>query len=194
MTLSEFSVNNKVLINIVMITLLVLGVLSLSRMPQEQFAEVPFFWVIITVPAPGFSAEDVERRILIPIEDEMSGLDSLDTVQSTAQEGLGTVRVQFSDGISRNEFKTLYQDVRTRFSRVVLPDEALQATINDFSSNDFLPVIEVVVHGDTDYGLLRQAALLLEDDLKTIDDVSGIDASHQSSDPGIASVNEIGCG
>ena len=67
MNFGKFSVNNSVLINILMIAVLVLGVLSLSRLPREQFSEVPFFWVNIAVPYPGVSAEDVEKTVTIRI-------------------------------------------------------------------------------------------------------------------------------
>ena len=39
MTIGTFSVKNGVLINILMVTLLILGFFSLRRLPQEQFAE-----------------------------------------------------------------------------------------------------------------------------------------------------------
>lgn len=52
MTIGRFSVTHTVLINILMVTILALGVFSLIRLPQEQFAEVPFFWVNVIVPYP----------------------------------------------------------------------------------------------------------------------------------------------
>jgi multidrug efflux pump subunit AcrB len=175
MKTGRFSVNNSVLINILLATILILGALSIARMPREQFSEVPFFWVNIVVPAPGLSAADIEKQILIPVEQEMKGLDRLKKVSSTARDGLGVVRVEFSDGISRSTFERFYQDARTRFGRVALPDEALQPVIDDFSSNDFLPVIEVVLYGDADYALLKDTARLLADDLLGVPQVSGID-------------------
>ena len=68
MNFGKFSVNNSVLVNILMIAVLVLGALSLSRLPREQFSEVPFFWVNIAVPYPGVSAEDVEKSVTIKIK------------------------------------------------------------------------------------------------------------------------------
>ena len=99
MNLGSFSVRNHVLVNILMFALLVLGLLSLQRMPREQFSEVPFFWVTISVPYPGASPEDIERSVTIKIENVMQGLKSLKSVSSVSSEGLSRVRVEFEDGI-----------------------------------------------------------------------------------------------
>ncbi|QEN08661.1 efflux RND transporter permease subunit [Oceanispirochaeta crateris] len=175
MNIGQFSVKNPVLINILMVTLLVLGGISLSRMPREQFAEVPFYWVTILVPYPGAAAEDVEKLITIPIENEMQGLDNLDQIQSVTSEGVSSVRVAFDSGISSDEFDKLFQDVRTRFSKVSLPEGTLDSLVDDFSSNDFLPVVEVVLSGDGDYASMIDEADRLYEQLVRISDVSSVD-------------------
>ncbi|MDA3958330.1 efflux RND transporter permease subunit [Oceanispirochaeta sp.] len=175
MNIGQFSVKNPVFVNILMVTLLVLGGLSLSRMPREQFAEVPFYWVTILVPYPGVAAEDVEKLITIPIENEMQGLDNLDQIQSLTTEGVTSVRVAFDSGISSDEFDKLFQDVRTRFSKVSLPEGTLDSLVDDFSSNDFLPVVEVVLSGRGSYTSMINEAERLYEQLIRISDVSSVD-------------------
>ena len=175
MNLPKFSTENSVLLTIVLATVLVLGGFSVARIPQEQFSEVPFFWVNIVVPYPGVSASDIERSVIVKVEREMQGVDSLKQIQSVASDGLAVVRVEFDDGISNDEFDRLFQDVRTRFSRVELPDGTLQALVDDFSSNDFLPVIEVAVSGPAAYQTLNETARVLRDRILEIDDVSSVD-------------------
>ena len=172
MNIGKFSVNNSVLINILMIAVLVLGALSLSRLPREQFSEVPFFWVNIAVPYPGVSAEDVEKSVTIKIENEMEGIDKLDEIVSVTQEGLSIVRVEFDSGISNDEFERLFQEVQTRFSKVDLPDGTLKAFIDDFSSSDFLPVIEVILAGNVEYETLNDSARLLRERLLNVPQVA----------------------
>ena len=88
MSLPGFSTENTVLLTIVLITVLVLGNFSVLRMPQEQFSEVPFFWVNVVVPYPGASASDIEQSVTVKIEREMQGLDSLKQIQSVTGGGL----------------------------------------------------------------------------------------------------------
>ncbi len=173
MSLPKFSVDNHVLLNIVLVTLLSLGAISLGRLPREQFAEVPFYWVNVAVPYPGASAADIERAVTVPIEREMQGIDSLKGIQSVTSDGLSVVRVEFDDGITVDKFERLFQDVNTRVSRVALPDGALDATIADFSSNDFLPVIDVVISGTASRQTMEDAARTYRDAILELKGVSG---------------------
>ena len=70
-TVGGFSVKNPVFVNIVMVAILVIGFFSFLQLPREQFPEIPFYWVIITVPYPGVSAEDIEKNITSEIENEL---------------------------------------------------------------------------------------------------------------------------
>lgn len=174
-SIGRFSVTKPVMVNILMITVLILGGLSLARLPQEQFAEIPFFWVNVIVPYPGVGAEDMESSVTVPVENAFQGLDKLKKISSTTSEGLSVVRVEFDDGITQQEFKSLYQDVQTRFSQVSLPDGVLDPIVDDFSSADFLPVIEVVISGNLPYEQLREQAISLQNKILKLKDVSDVE-------------------
>jgi len=102
MKIADLSVKNPVLVNILMFAVLALGAFSISRLPREQFSEVPLFFINVIVPFPGVSAEDVEESVTIPIEQEMQGIDSLEAISSTTTEGLSTVTLEFDDGLSND--------------------------------------------------------------------------------------------
>ncbi len=173
-TIGKFSVTKPVLINILMVTVLALGLFSLIRLPQEQFAEVPFYWVNVIVPYPGVAAEDIESSVTIPVENAFQGMDRLKQISSTTSEGLSVVRVEFDDGIDDQLFKALYQDAQTRFSQVTLPEGTLPAILDDFSSSDFLPVIEVIISGNLPYQELREQALALQNEILKVGDVADV--------------------
>lgn len=175
MKVGQFSVGNPVLVNIIMAALLVMGALTLIRIPQEQFSEVPFYFAVIQVPWPGVSAEEIEQQVIIPIEEEMQGLEELDSITSFSSEGLAIVSVRFDDGISKDRFNQLVRDVNTRFSKVVLPSDTVDPVVDTFSSNDFAPVIEIVLSGDVGYGELVRSAELLADPLRRINEVDDVD-------------------
>jgi multidrug efflux pump subunit AcrB len=113
MSLGKFSVSNPVLVNILMVVIFVLGFLSISRLPQEQFSEVPFYWVNVIVPYPGVSAEDVEKTVTVPIENEYANLEKMSKISSVSSEGLSVVRIEFEDGINDADFNRLIK----RFKR-----------------------------------------------------------------------------
>jgi multidrug efflux pump subunit AcrB len=157
-----------------MMALLLFGFLSASRMPREQYDEVPFYFVTILVPFPGAGAEDVERQVTIPIENEMQSLENLKEISSQSSEGFSLVQIQFDDGISSDKFDKLYSDVRTNFTKATLPEGVSQETIDDFSSADFIPVAEVVLSGNIDYARLIRRAEFLEADIRALKDVSDV--------------------
>jgi len=175
MNIAKLSVRNPVLVSILMFAVLALGAFSLSRLPQEQFSEVPLFFVNVIVPYPGVSAEDVEQSVTIPIEQRMQGIDSLEEIRSNTSEGLSTVTLQFDDGLDNDEFARLFQEVQNRFSNVSLPSGTLQGVVDDFSSNDFLPVIEVILHGTSNFEALDSTGRALADRIQQRADVSGVD-------------------
>jgi multidrug efflux pump subunit AcrB len=82
--------------------------------------------------------------------------------------------VEFDDGIDDQLFKALFQDAQTRFSQVTLPDGTLPAILDDFSSSDFLPVVEVIISGNLPYQELREQALALQNEILKVGDVADV--------------------
>ncbi|MGD9201083.1 MAG: efflux RND transporter permease subunit [Chitinispirillia bacterium] len=172
MNIGKFSVSNPVLVNILMIAILALGTLSMLRLPREAEPEVSFSWVLMVVPYPGASAEEVEKNVTIKIEDEISDIDNIKKITSTSEPGSAFLMVFFEDGISDNEFKRLYQDVRTEFDKVELPEGTLEPWIDDFSTSDMVPMITLHLKGDLDDAAINRAAHDLQDKLLDIKDIS----------------------
>ena len=146
MKIGKLSTANPVFVNIVTITLLVLGLFSLYRLPREQFVEVPFYWAILSVRYPGAPADEIEKTVTVKLEQELKNLPQLKRIQSSSTEGFALLRLEFRDGISNEEFGRLYQEAITRAGKVTLPAGADKPQIKDFSSADFLPVIQLVLY------------------------------------------------
>ncbi|THB66637.1 MAG: efflux RND transporter permease subunit [Spirochaetaceae bacterium] len=174
MNIGAFSTKNPVLVNIVTLLILSVGFLSVVRLPQEQFAEVPFFFINITVPYPGVSAQDIESTVTARVESTMQGLDKLSAVRSLTNDGVTNIQLEFDQGITRPEFDRVFQEVQNRYSALSLPDGVASAGISEFSSNDFLPVIEVVLHGNLPYVELNSIAQRLADTFEGVPQVSDV--------------------
>ena len=85
---------NRVAANLLMFTLLIGGVLTAFRIKQEVFPEFDLDRILITVPYPGASPDEVEKSIVKAIEEEVNGLDGVKEVTSAALEGVGSVDVE----------------------------------------------------------------------------------------------------
>ena len=59
MSLARLSVNNPVPVNLLMVAIILLGAVSLVRLPRELMSDISFNWVFIAIPYPGVSAEEI---------------------------------------------------------------------------------------------------------------------------------------
>ena len=157
-----------------MCVILVLGVATLTQLPREDFPQITFYFAVISVPYPGVSVDDIERNVTIKIEDEMSDFDDLRELRSFTLDGVAIVTLEFDETLSQEEFDTRFQEVRSRFNNIILPDDVGDALIDTFSSADFLPVIQVIVSGDQPYTIIAEHAERLQDILEDIPDVPEI--------------------
>ena len=74
--------------NLLMLVLLVGGFFLGYRIKKEVFPYFELDRVRITVPYPGASPQEVERGIILAIEEAVQGLEGVDEVRSSAKEGL----------------------------------------------------------------------------------------------------------
>lgn len=175
MNIGKFSVTNPVLVDILMVSILLLGIFSFIRLPRELMSDVAFSWVFIAVPYPGVSAEEIEKNVTIKIEEEISDVDRLKRISSITRDGVCFVQVEFEDEISKNEFARLYQDVRVEFDKVTLPDGTMDPWIDDFTTSDFMPIISAVLIGDVDVATMNKTARTLREKLLDVEDVSKVE-------------------
>lgn len=173
MSLPARSVQNPVLANLIMVAIVGFGVFALATLPQEQVPNVSFPWAFVVVPDPGVSPEEIEKTIVIPLEEELQNLDDLRSMTSVSREGAGFVWMKF-ETMSENEFKFRLQDVRQAVNRVDLPASAEDPDIRQFSTQDFAPLVSVVLRGDIPEHQMKQIVEDLKDDILDIDKVSQV--------------------
>jgi cobalt-zinc-cadmium resistance protein CzcA len=75
------------------------GALAWVRLPIDAFPDVTNVQAMVLARAPGLTAEDVEQRVTVPIEQRMGGLPRVTQVRSTSRAGLSQVVVVFRDGV-----------------------------------------------------------------------------------------------
>jgi len=77
-----------------MLTLIVMGLMSLPEMKRETFPEFTTGTVQISIPYPGATAEEVENGICRIIEDALDSVNNLDELRCEARE---SVAIAFAD-------------------------------------------------------------------------------------------------
>jgi HAE1 family hydrophobic/amphiphilic exporter-1 len=156
MSVPRFAINRPVTMFMVSTILILLGAISLSRLPVDLMPDVSYPSLTVRVGYGGVGPLEIEELIVRPLEQSLAAVPGLEQVSSTAAEGSGTVRLNFVWGTDLNEAA---DEVRTRVDRVRgrLPVDADPPTIFKFDSNS-QPIISVGVEGDYDRVTLREMA------------------------------------
>ncbi|MEE9171328.1 MAG: efflux RND transporter permease subunit [candidate division NC10 bacterium] len=168
--LVEFSVRNRVLVNLLTLFVLGTGLITYFRMHRELFPEFSRKAVQIVTTFQGASPEEVEKLITAPIEEEVADLDDLDELLSVSQEGRSQILLKFQPETDMNR---ALSDVRAALDNVTdLPEEAKEPEVHEVKST--FPVITVSLAGDIDEATLRDMAKDVRDDLRRIRGVAAV--------------------
>ena len=136
--------------------IILLGSISLMRLPVDLMPDVSFPSLTVRVGYAGVGPLEIEELVTRPLEQAMSAVSGLERLESTSAEGSSRVTLNFAWGTDLNEAA---DDVRNRLDRVRgrLPEEADAPIMFKFDANTF-PIMGVGVEGDFDRVALREMA------------------------------------
>src|SRR5579859_1428863 len=100
-SLIRFSIKQRTIILFALVGLVASGVWSFLHLPIEAFPDVLNELVQVITLAPGQSAQDVERKITIPLEREFSGIPKVIQQRTISEFGLSVVYLYFDDGADK---------------------------------------------------------------------------------------------
>src|SRR5271154_3666716 len=149
------------------ILLIVLGLAAYRALDIEAYPNpVPPLVEVITQP-PGWSAEETERYVTIPLEIGLSGMPGLDHIRSQSLFGLSDVKCYFNWS---TEYKEARQEVINRIQFVPLPP-GLQAQLSPWNAIGEVYRYRVVGSGYTLKDLKTAEDWLLERQFKQVQGV-----------------------
>ena len=171
MKIPEFSVNRKVTTAMLAMILVVLGLITLTRLGLDFFPDIEFPTVSVITTYSGASSEDIENTITKPLEEIISSVNRVKKVTSMTIEGASVVMVEFEWGTNL-DFAA--QDVRDQIGLYenYLPDEANDPLVVKFSMSQ----IPIIFYGITASRPTYELKELIEDEavgrLERIDGVA----------------------
>jgi HAE1 family hydrophobic/amphiphilic exporter-1 len=136
--------------------IILIGALSLMRLPVDLMPDVSFPSITVRVGYPGVGPLEIEELITRPLEQAMGAVAGLERMESTSSEGSSRVTLNFAWGTELNEAA---DDVRSRLDRIRgrFPEEAEAPIVFKFDANAW-PIMGVGVEGDYDRVRLREIA------------------------------------
>ncbi|MDE2585555.1 MAG: efflux RND transporter permease subunit, partial [Betaproteobacteria bacterium] len=96
--LVEFSLTQRLLMLVLTLLLIGAGALAFHQLPIDAFPDVSTTQVKIIMKAPGMTPEEVEARIVVPIEQEMLGIPKQRILRTTSKYSLADITIDFDDG------------------------------------------------------------------------------------------------
>ena len=87
--LSSWAINNKTTMYVLILVIFYLGISAFFSMPRENFPEVNETKIYVSAIFPGNTAEDIEKLIVDPLEDELKTVSNVVEITSTSQEDYG---------------------------------------------------------------------------------------------------------
>ncbi len=174
MSIARFSVNNSVLVNMMMIVLLVAGTGFALTLVREMFPESRPDAIVVTAIYPATQPEELEKAVTIKIEEACRDIEGIEKVDSTISEGISTTTLTLFNEVE--DVDAVLQEVDMEIKAIDnLPVDLERLTARKLEPT--LPVISVALFGDGSEAALKEAARKLRDDLLLLPGVSEIQLS-----------------
>jgi HAE1 family hydrophobic/amphiphilic exporter-1 len=177
MRISRFSVHRPIFTIMVVLMVLLLGTISLLRLPIDLMPDISYPTLSISCAYENAGPEEIEELITRPIEQAVSAVPGVEELTSVSVEGQGTVRVTFSWG---SDLDAAANDIRDRLDRIIdhLPEDSDRPTLRKFDLASF-PILILGASSNLDPVKARR---ILEDQVQY----------RLERVPGVAAVNIYG--
>lgn len=148
----QWFVHNRVAANLLMLFIIIGGLAGVGTMNKTVFPSAALDTVTISVPFLGASPADVEERILVPVEQAISGVQGIKEIRSYANEGRGQVNVTAIEGY---DVDVLLNEIKARVDAInTFPAQTERPVINrSYVQNQ---VMYLLLYGDLDAKELKE--------------------------------------
>ena len=92
-----FSIENKLVIGLFTIALIVAGIWSVSKVPLDAVPDITNNQVQVITQAPNLGTEDIEQFVTYPVEVAMANLPGIEEIRSISRFGISVVTIVFDD-------------------------------------------------------------------------------------------------
>ncbi len=177
MKISELSVKRPVTILMMVLIIITLGGVALSKLQVDLYPEIEVPVAIVSSSYSGVGPEEIETLISKPLEQSLSTVSNIKSVQSISSEGSSIVVLEFNYGVDM-DFAALEMREKVDLIKGALPDDASDPLVMKIDPNSF-PILQIAFTNGED---LTELQTLIEDKIQNR--IERID--------GVASVNVTG--
>ncbi len=174
--LSNWSINNRMTVFVLIGIVTFGGLLSYLNLPRESFPEVIENKVYVSSLLPGNSAEDVERRVTKPLEDEINDISGVVKITSNSLQDYSMITVEFEESLTIEEAKTRVKDkvdaVKALQDWPTLDGGVkVEPNVFDLNISEIMPIAQLNLKGDFTQEQLKKFAEDLQDRIEEYPEV-----------------------
>ncbi|MCC7194297.1 MAG: efflux RND transporter permease subunit [Gemmatimonadaceae bacterium] len=156
---------------LVTVASLTVGALGLLATPREEEPQISVPMVDVIAAMPGAGPLEIENHVVRPIERRMWGLPGVEHVYAQSGDGYAVVTVRFRVGEDQ-ERSVVRVHAKLQSDMDVMPAGVLPPLVKPHAIDD-VPILALTLHGGgATANELRQVALHLEDEIRTVNDVA----------------------
>jgi multidrug efflux pump subunit AcrB len=165
---------NHVAANLLMGVVVIGGLAALPQIPQKSFPDIDVPVITVAVEYLGAAPEEVEEGVCIRIEEEIEGVEGVERIRSTANEGICSVRIElFEDA---DESRAL-DDVKSRIDAIAtFPGETEKPVIALVSPER--TVMEIAITGPHEERDLKVLGQQIRDEIAALPNITQVELSN----------------
>ncbi len=173
MSLPKFAVGRPVMTTMIFLGVLILGVVSFTRLQVDLLPEIDFPSISVVTSYEGAGPEEIETLITRPMEETLGTVEGIESIESYSMEGRSRVALRFVWG---TDLDTMMNDVRSAVDQVRdrIPDDADEPLIHRFDLGS-MPIMHMSLSGEFSEPQLRQLSeRQLEPRLERVEGVASV--------------------
>lgn len=179
-SISSWAVDNRVTVYILTCIVVITGIYAYITMPREDFPEIIENKIYISSIFPGNSAEDVEKLITKPLEDNIKNISGVTKVTSSSFQDYGMIIAEFDDDISVEEAKAKIKDkVDLSKADTDWPNldngSKVEPSVFNINIAEEVPILNINLKGNYTAQQLKKYGEYLEDEIEDISEVKAVD-------------------
>jgi HAE1 family hydrophobic/amphiphilic exporter-1 len=148
MWLTRFSIARPIIVSMLFIALAIYGVFAFFSIGRSLNPNVTFPIVVVSATYPGASPADMERLVVKPIEDQIDGIDNLDQMSATAEDGIAAVVVQFK--LDTNlDYAAIDVQRRVDTARTYMPADLDPPLVDKSAGSQQAPILTLALSSRT---------------------------------------------
>lgn len=177
--LSSWAIENKTTIYVVIALVFILGVSAYFGMPRESFPEAKETKIYISTPYPGNTAEDIERLITDPLEEQLRNISNVVEILSTSQEDYAIITVEFDENITVEAAKQKVKDEvdaeKAGEDWPIFNGAKVEPNVFDLNISEEMPIMNINIQGDYPVDKLKEYGEYLEDLVEALPEIKQVD-------------------